>query len=45
MLGEVSDPRTGNVTTRVTQLDRTEPDPALFQVPADYQITEAPARQ
>lgn len=45
MLGEVSDPRTGDVTTRVMQLDRTEPDPSLFQVPPNYQIIESPTRQ
>jgi hypothetical protein len=35
-----SDPRTGETTTRVTNLDRSEPDPALFQVPPDYTITQ-----
>ena len=35
-----TDSRTGNVTVRVTTLDRGEPDPGLFQVPADYKIVE-----
>ena len=24
----------------VTELERNEPDPALFQIPADYKVTE-----
>jgi hypothetical protein len=35
-----SDPRTGQSTTRLTINDRNNPDPALFQVPADYQIVD-----
>jgi hypothetical protein len=31
-----NDPRTGSVTMTVTQIDRSEPNPALFSVPADY---------
>jgi hypothetical protein len=31
-----TDPRTGSTTQTVTQLTRTEPDPALFAIPADY---------
>ncbi|HEV2575768.1 MAG TPA: hypothetical protein VGU25_01040 [Acidobacteriaceae bacterium] len=33
------DPRMGKLTMEVTQLDRNEPDPALFQIPADYKVT------
>jgi hypothetical protein len=33
-----NDPRTGNMTTTVTQVSRTEPDPAIFAIPADYKI-------
>jgi len=32
----VSDPRTGTTTTQLTNILRAEPDPALFQAPADY---------
>lgn len=39
----ISDPRTGERTSRMTNVSRTEPDPALFQVPADYTIEEKPA--
>jgi hypothetical protein len=35
-----SDPRNGETTTRVTNIDRSEPDLSLFQVPADYTVTQ-----
>lgn len=35
-----SDPRNGENTIRTTDIDRSEPDPSLFEVPADYTITE-----
>lgn len=31
-----TDPRTGSITQIVTQLTRTDPDPSLFAIPADY---------
>jgi hypothetical protein len=34
------DPRTGSRTTEITNLDRGEPDPALFQVPEGYTIKD-----
>jgi len=37
-----SDPRTGETVNRLRNIVRVEPDPSLFQVPADYQITEQP---
>ena len=40
ILSKCTDPRFGNSTTRLQNLDRAEPDPALFQVPADYEIVE-----
>jgi hypothetical protein len=38
-----SDPRTGEEITRLININRAEPDPSLFQVPAGYQLVEAPA--
>jgi hypothetical protein len=35
-----SDPRLGETTYRLTNIDRNEPDPSLFQVPADYTVEE-----
>ena len=40
ILTKTDDPRSGENTMRVTQLDRAEPDPSLFQVPADFTIVE-----
>ena len=36
----MDDPRYGLRTEEVTQLDRAEPDPALFRIPAGYTIRE-----
>jgi hypothetical protein len=33
-----SDPRMGETTFTLTNIQRSEPDPALFQVPADYSV-------
>lgn len=35
-----SDPRTGETTYRLTNINRAEPDQSLFQVPSDYTIDE-----
>jgi hypothetical protein len=35
-----SDPRTGTRTTEYTELDRAEPDPAVFQVPEGYTVKD-----
>ena len=40
LLEKHSDPRIGELITRVTSLDRVEPDPALFQIPPDYTLQE-----
>lgn len=40
MRNTVDDPQSGKTTTEVTELERNEPDPALFQIPADYKVTE-----
>jgi hypothetical protein len=34
------DPRTGEQTTTVTQVSRSDPDPAIFAVPSGYQIIQ-----
>lgn len=36
-----SDPRTGDETTRIVNIQRGEPDASLFHVPAAYSITES----
>lgn len=40
MLCRLDDPREGVCTVRVTQLDRSEPDPSLFQIPTGFTILE-----
>jgi hypothetical protein len=40
VLSRRSDPRSGDSITRFTNISRTEPDPALFQVPPDYTIVD-----
>ncbi len=37
---KTSDPQKGDSERRMTNLEQTEPDPALFQVPADYTIED-----
>jgi len=37
-----SDPRFGETVYRLTNISRTEPNASLFQVPADYKITDGP---
>jgi hypothetical protein len=44
VMSKRSDPRGGDATERLTNIDRSEPDLSLFQPPADYTITE-PQRQ
>ncbi len=42
IMSKSSDPRMGETTYKLTNLSRTEPDPALFQIPADYTIKDQP---
>jgi hypothetical protein len=44
MLAIHKDPRTGEQTTTVTQLDRSEPDPAIFEIPSGYKIVQRGAQ-
>jgi hypothetical protein len=43
VMSKHSDPRSGDVVYTLTNIQRVEPDPALFQVPADYKMREEPA--
>jgi hypothetical protein len=36
-----TDPDSDQITTEIRRLDRSEPNPALFEIPADYKIVEA----
>jgi hypothetical protein len=41
VLLKINDPRTGETVHRFTNIMRSEPDPSLFQVPADYTIKDS----
>lgn len=43
ILTKSSDLRFGDSTTKLTNISRAEPDPALFQIPADYKIVDPEA--
>jgi hypothetical protein len=43
ILSNNTDPRSGESTTKLVNISRAEPDPTLFQIPADYQIVDAEA--
>jgi len=44
VLSKNSDPRSGERTTKLTNVSRAEPDATLFQVPSDYTIEEQEIR-
>ena len=37
---KTSDPRTGDNIMRLSNISRNDPDPQLFQAPADYQMVD-----
>lgn len=45
MLATHKDPRIGERTTAVTQLDRSEPAPAIFEIPSGYRVIHRGAAQ
>jgi hypothetical protein len=44
VLSKRSDPRMGDQTFKLTNVQRSEPDPSLFTVPSDFKITEGGAK-
>ena len=42
LMTKVSDPRMGTTVTELTNINRSQPDPALFQIPADYTVRNGP---
>jgi hypothetical protein len=40
VLTKTSDPRTGESIVRLRNIERSEPDPALFRAPSDYQMVD-----
>jgi hypothetical protein len=43
ILSKTSDPRSGEQTQKLINIDRSEPDPSLFQPPPDYTIVDEKA--
>jgi hypothetical protein len=41
LLAKSSDPRSGETTNRIANVDTSEPSPLLFQPPLDYKIVDA----
>ena len=44
VMSKSTDPRIGETTYRLTNIQRSEPSPALFEIPADYTIKEGPGK-
>jgi hypothetical protein len=42
LMTRTSDPRMGTVVTELTNINRSQPDPSLFQVPSDYTVKKGP---
>lgn len=42
VMSKTNDPRMGETTYKLTNIQRAEPDAALFQVPADYTVKDKP---
>jgi len=45
VMSKRSDPRFGETTYRVTNINRSEPDASLFQVPSEYTIIDSEAKR
>lgn len=42
VLEETDDPQNGHHSMKFVNIDRTEPDPSLFQIPPDYKVVDEP---
>ena len=42
LMTKVSDPRRGTTTMELTNINRSQPDAALFQIPSDYTVKKGP---
>jgi hypothetical protein len=45
LLIHTSDPRFGETEYRLSDIHRSEPDPALFEIPSDYTVQQDPPHQ
>jgi hypothetical protein len=42
LMTKVADPRMGTSTMELTNVNRSQPDPSLFQIPSDYTVKQGP---
>lgn len=42
LMSKTTDPRNGTSTMELTNVNRSQPDPALFQIPSDYTVKKGP---
>ena len=42
LMTRTADPRTGTTTMELTNINRSQPDPSLFQIPSDYTVKNGP---
>jgi hypothetical protein len=42
LMSKVADPRMGTTTMELTNVNRSQPDPSLFQIPSDYTVKKGP---
>ena len=42
LMTKVADPRRGTTVTELTNINRSQPDPSLFQIPSDYTVKKGP---
>ena len=42
LMTKVADPRTGTTVMDLTNINRSQPDPSLFQIPSDYTVKKGP---
>jgi hypothetical protein len=42
LMTKSADPRTGTTTMELMNVNRSQPDPSLFQIPSDYTVKKAP---
>jgi hypothetical protein len=42
LMTKVADPRTGTTVTELMNVNRSQPDPSLFQIPSDYTVKKGP---
>jgi|HubBroStandDraft_3_1064219.scaffolds.fasta_scaffold170876_2 hypothetical protein len=45
VMNKRTDPRTGTTTYKLTNINRTEPSPTMFEVPSDYKVIEPDNRR